>query len=386
MAAKRRNPPGGSIKAGSDTRDARDDATIISWLQKIDASVLKGATKSPLTGKPAASAGGTFSIDLPNMKGLFGRLGDIFKGVGTSIIAAITKWFGNPNVAVPPENQKERRSVGQRVTNVMNNGGEVARRMGEGLFGTSATKEFSFQGLKAGVGVAPELRNGAPLARGEATRMLSSALAQSTMRGGHSALGTAGMGAAGFISTPMILPMVAALAGAGALAVGFAMLTPAVARFGEGLLNANRHLAEFSPSMAMVFAQKDIRDMMRGMQVGESTAGTASRLQTALGDFQDSLAPMVTMVRNIANLAGTFLLRAFEPLANLLGGIGTAVNKILEKMGLTEKSGEIISMSEWLDEVKKDFDRAKRNDDPHFRRARGIHDADFEMDTAGGDF
>ena len=152
-----------------------------------------------------------------------------------------------------------------------------------------------------------------------------------------------------------------------ALGVELAKTPQKVREFVDGLHQANRSFAAFSPSMAAVFAQADMQDMIRKMGQGEALAPSAKGLADVRMRLEDKLAPIDTQWQRFQNRLGE--------------AIGGGMATFLEKSGwadqLTEGMKQLTDAvlgeepptppDEWLqqmdkmvaDEEKRKAERAK---------------------------
>lgn len=151
----------------------------------------------------------------------------------------------------------------------------------------------------------------------------------------------------------------------------------ALADFGESILESQRKLAEFSPSMAKVFAEKDIQDTFRNMKQGEDTADSAGNLQDSLGKLQDTLEPIKVLFQNLVNnvLSGfiRFVTKILEAMIPFFNGVIDGINLViagledvanfltpfsdhinygrLDKIELGEKTPRDLPVDKWLDQL-----------------------------------
>jgi hypothetical protein len=189
----------------------------------------------------------------------------------------------------------------------------------------------------------------------------------------------AALGGAANLSQTALAGLAAALAtplgqaGLAAAGVAAALTTLGVVteRTVRTMLESQRQLGEMSPSMALVFAQSDVRAMMRDMKAGEGQAGTAGFLANALDNLADHLQPITTLLTNMTNVIGGLLAEVLDVLvtpvsliAETLTELAHIVAKVWEwlkaKFGLKdEKKGEPEALSEWLDQVVDDARRGR---------------------------
>jgi hypothetical protein len=171
-------------------------------------------------------------------------------------------------------------------------------------------------------------------------------------------------GAAAFAASPFGQVTIASASVAAALVA----LGAATEKTGRTMLETQRNLANASPSMALVFAQSDIRKFFRENKAGEEQAGTAGFLAGALDKLADRLQPITTLLANISNLAGGAIAWAVEkilaPLTWIADGINSVIEwlgKILEKLGLIAEGERPATNGEVMQRMA-DADRANRQD------------------------
>jgi hypothetical protein len=384
------------------TRDARDDATIIQWLSKIDTDIVAGM-KQPLTPQPGAEkpseqperevAKGLsdFAKLLKQLLGDFGHVLSPFLDVFKMIFRAVPILGMSRFVAggtAPPAGDTTQTELGtpslkdaiKDLAKTIATPSPVRRR-GEALAGTTAEREFSFEHLKQGFGEAPERFRGPKTSHQQAADLLAAALSRQTATAA-AAVEAGGAGEAGAAAAGAAAAGVGATMATGGLAlaavvaaVAFTVLSIAVFKSAEQMSALNRQLAEFSPSMASVFGIARLREVQRGMQMGEATAGTAGFLEDAFQDLKDTLAPLSILLRNISNVivgaAVTLLDVALKPLSFISDG----VNKILEWLQISSKSEDALTLGQWMEDIRDDYDRSvdRKRFGPGFA-------------TSGGDF
>lgn len=92
----------------------------------------------------------------------------------------------------------------------------------------------------------------------------------------------------------------------------------AVREFAQGMHNANMGFAEFSASMAIVQADKEVRDIELSMKRGDRRAASAGYLAESMSRFDQQVTPITDALAGIANNATGVLL-------DMLGQILTPV-------------------------------------------------------------
>lgn len=139
------------------------------------------------------------------------------------------------------------------------------------------------------------------------------------VRGTGQMVGGAIAGAGAFAASPLGQVAVVA-AGVAAALVGLGV---AAERLGRSLLESQRHLADSSAAMAVVFAQSDVRRVMREMRAGNEQAGTAGFLARGIDNLADALQPILSLLANIGNVLGGLF-------ANIMAGLITPITLIVE--------------------------------------------------------
>lgn len=144
------------------------------------------------------------------------------------------------------------------------------------------------------------------------------------------------------------------------IGVELAKLPGKVKEFADRLHEANRAFAQFSPSMAFVMAQSDMRDQFRKMQMGEDIASSAGSLANARGDITDSLAPVDTAFANLSNNFGTLITGAMnefleqsewaQQLADMVEDLSEVVGDIAGWLNLKKEKDE---RNDWEEEMER---------------------------------
>lgn len=188
-----------------------------------------------------------------------------------------------------------------------------------------------------------------------------------------SALGVAagvGQAAIGMIGAALATPLGQVALAAAGVALALPVLGVAVERAGRTLLETQRHLAQSSAAMAQVFAQSDLRKTMREMRAGNEQAGTAGFLARGLDNLADTLQPILSLLANIANVAGGVVVRIVDLIVTPIGLIVDGINALV---ALAKKifpwafdESNPLLLSQWLDKVTDDA-RSERDRNAPFR-------------------
>ncbi len=168
---------------------------------------------------------------------------------------------------------------------------------------------------------------------------------------GGAATGGAGiMGALG--AATALGPVGLAVAAVAAVGVAMVALPGMITDWGQSLLDSQRHLQNFSGSMAMVFAQSEWRDRERNFRIADATAGSTGGLSRSMSDLNDAWEPITVLLTDVKNLLATGLVNVTTPIVEFLGEISKDLLALLRIVGLaTEETHENILMSDWLEET-----------------------------------
>lgn len=142
------------------------------------------------------------------------------------------------------------------------------------------------------------------------------------------------------------------------LALQIVKMPTLIEDWGDALLDSKRGLAEFSATLAMVYAEADVREIRRAMDTGEAIGSSVGGLSDAKQDLADSLAPFQNLVTNVSN-------KAVEGLTRLLNlGVQIAskvafiedINELLQwflEFGSEDPKEDLAKM---LDQIEKSGD------------------------------
>lgn len=139
----------------------------------------------------------------------------------------------------------------------------------------------------------------------------------------------AGSGAAIGAVAGKAIPIVgAAVAAAGALND----FRKYVQQAADSALEAHRKYAEISGAQAAIFAESDMKQMLRDLKTGEKTAGTTKELADSVNDRKDMFQPLEVAIDNLTNTVLANLQNLFnefmEPLVELATTVTETVNDI----------------------------------------------------------
>lgn len=410
----------------ADTRDARDDATIIAWLQRIDTDVIKGATQvatpSPTSARATAPRGmdrleqqlmttGTaltsftraldFAKNATMHLGVWlhpSRIAGLFEGMrqgmrrllglaspedvrhahiavsgAAKTLTEVTALRSDAQKSFRQLNRRANRAAGRFVrarAAFINSGaarGSARHRFMQKTLHDAKEARERANTAKKRVGTLDTAQRWATVALNVAKGDLAGTVASA----GESILGTVGKGATaatGLAPTTLLALGAAAgvaTAGVAAIGIGFAKLTPA-------LEDARKALAEVSPSQAMIEAVAQARTIRRGQQVGEETAGTSFLMSNALQDLKDTIAPIGALLMTVGSLFVAAVaklidgvLRPFAATAQLLL---TGLNQLLEYLGIITEPSSQFGTGKWLETIANDTMWRMADNDPRFGR------------------
>lgn len=155
------------------------------------------------------------------------------------------------------------------------------------------------------------------------------------------------------------------VAAAGVAALAITALGLATEKLGRTFLESQRHLADSSAAMAMVFAQSDLRRTMREMRAGADQATTAGFLARSLDSLADTLQPILSLLANITNV----VLGVLADIVNVIvAPVSAMARGIMDIFAWLKKrwpfggddTGEPKTLSQWLDDLSSQT-RQERN-------------------------
>lgn len=90
-------------------------------------------------------------------------------------------------------------------------------------------------------------------------------------------------------------------AGIPALVTQLAELPAKIADWGDALVTSQQHLAAFNGQMALVFAEREVRQIERDIRSARRTVGSTAQLSGATEDLKDALAPLQDALVDLTN-------------------------------------------------------------------------------------
>jgi hypothetical protein len=227
------------------------------------------------------------------------QLGAIFKPLekvantflrAANIISLATKlWAGQKAIGYYKESTKVRAAL-RSASSVQS----IAAKNG---FTATGSKTFQATfGAGGGGGLTPAAKQALSQFNPGLLKKLSGGTitgAKGASGAGDAAAGAAGGGEAlaGLAANPYAI--------AAGVVAALAALPFILESFASGLLDSRKALAEFSGSMAQVFAKKEIFETFQSMRLGESRAGSTGRLEQAWEHLSEALEPVSTLFANV---------------------------------------------------------------------------------------
>lgn len=197
-------------------------------------------------------------------------------------------------------------------------------------------------------------------------------LARSAAASGLGQFAGAAAGAAGQVGGAVVAgigalaasPIGQVVLAATAAALALTALGVVVEKTGRAFLESQRHLADSSAAMAMVFAQSDIRRVMREMKAGGDQATTAGFLARSLDSLADTLQPILSLLTNIANLVLGAIAQIVDllvaPISAMAQGIMDIFAWLRRRWPFGGDTGDPKTLSQWLDDMSTQA-RQERN-------------------------
>jgi hypothetical protein len=112
-----------------------------------------------------------------------------------------------------------------------------------------------------------------------------------------------------------------ASAGAGGFALSIATLPWMLHRFGEGLIESRRELAQFSGNLSAAFANFDVRQFFLQMKTARETEGSTTELVSAISEFNQAFQPLESQFKTLANLASWSFMKTGTALVVAIEGV-----------------------------------------------------------------
>lgn len=132
----------------------------------------------------------------------------------------------------------------------------------------------------------------------------------------------------------------------------------AIMHWGESLTESQRHLQQWSGTLANAFQESQVRQNMRDFGSAGRTAGTTVGLRKALDDLKDDIQPLKDAFTNVTNVFATgaerllhgmlTLATNFEVFGISLGGVTEKLNKVFE-----DKDPARTAVFDFMENVRK---------------------------------
>ncbi len=230
------------------------------------------------------------------------------------------------------------------ISGILGNVGRAIPGLGQAMVrgGMLTAQGLAGGALAGGAGVA-----GAAGAAGTAGAAGAAAGAAASGGGVMGALGGAGAALGAAVGLGPVGIALGAVVAVGAAMVALPIL---IKGWADSLLQSQRALAQFSGSMALVFAQSDIRDYQRNNYLGEATAGSTGFLAGGVNDLKDAFAPITALLTDIWNVVGGLLTRMLATLMEPITQCAVFLKAILDEL-IGNKPEEGLLFSEWMENV-----------------------------------
>jgi hypothetical protein len=163
--------------------------------------------------------------------------------------------------------------------------------------------------------------------------------------------------------------------GVAALAIAaLAALAKAAQASATALLESGKKYAEFSAQLGLVFSQRDLREAMRGMEIGNRTAGTARFAMEQEQRLKDETKELTVLEQHVKNIASGIMSQATSVLLAPLNKIAAGINQLIEKQD--PDKNRPLNAGEFLDSVHNQAEAKRKRGDwwfdrPDFDAGRG---------------
>ena len=119
--------------------------------------------------------------------------------------------------------------------------------------------------------------------------------------------------------------------------VGLAKIVPdcakAIERFGTQVVEASRHLAQFSPQITYAMAQMDRQRMLQERDMARQTGGSTAFATKELMGLREQMQPMQQLSANVKNLASGIFSATAEKAMWLLNAVIKPLNEVVKWFG-----------------------------------------------------
>lgn len=136
------------------------------------------------------------------------------------------------------------------------------------------------------------------------------------------------------------------------LALQIVKMPTLIEDWGDALLDSKRGLAEFSGTLAQIYAQADVREIRRGMETGHAIGASVGGLADARQDLKDSLAPMQNAVTNVSNVVVEKLTRLLVVGVNIFNKM-PIISDLVDAFAGMEDEKVVGDFSKFLDDFAK---------------------------------
>ncbi len=136
------------------------------------------------------------------------------------------------------------------------------------------------------------------------------------------------------------------------LAMQIVKMPTLIEDWGDALLDSKRGLAEFSGTLAQIYAQADVREIRRGMETGHAISSSTASLADARQDLKDSLAPLQNAVTNVSNVVVEKLTRLLVVGVNIFNKM-PIISDLVDAFAGMEDEKAVGDFSKFLDDFSK---------------------------------
>lgn len=179
----------------------------------------------------------------------------------------------------------------------------------------------------------------------------------------------------------------AAVGTVAAIGIAFNEARKAVAGWTDAMLESSRRLAEVSGSMAAVFAEKEVRDLLRDIRVGEATAGSTRILAESEAKRKDAEADISIALTNTGNLILAAINEVIAVPLQIMASVARPINEAVQWLARVGRDPDKpIWGEEAIAALKKEVDaaEARAGDIMKVMRAKAAAFAPGDRAAVGG--
>ena len=142
------------------------------------------------------------------------------------------------------------------------------------------------------------------------------------------------------LSNPITLTAVAV----GETALAFLGITQGIVDFGEAAVEANKHLGQWSGTLAIANAKYDIQTTRLEQQTAAATGGSASVVTESQMSLREEFQPVAEDLQIIKNLCSTAVIDFGRLLAQILRGVDLVVGPLLRAIDWAMGQGKTVDL------------------------------------------